>query len=68
MMIAAGGEALKIHMHSDLFPMEQSLLSYVCAESSILGTEEVGRKKKLRKLMGLYGHVVDLNGHVDPSN
>ena len=60
MMIAAGGEILKIHMHTDLFCMEPSLLSYVCAESSTLGKkkEVVGRKEEvileLQKHTGLY--------------
>lgn len=46
MMIAAGGEALKIHMHPDLFSTVPSLLSYVCAESSVLRNKVVGRKDR----------------------
>lgn len=67
MMIAAGGEILKIHMHTDLLFMESSLLSFVCAERSTLGKKSGGQKGEmileLQKHMGLYGHVVDFNWH-----
>lgn len=67
MMIAAGGEILKIHMHADLFCMEPSLLSCVCAESSTLGKEAVCRKGEvisvLQKHTGLLcGHAADFYG------
>lgn len=61
MMIAAGGETLKIHMHSDLFFVELSLLSYVCAESSIVRKDVENRKKgilKLQKHMAVCGNTV----------
>lgn len=45
------GKAPKIHAHSDLFWTRQSLLSDVCAESSIMGKEA-----KLQKHTGLDGH------------
>lgn len=48
MMIAAGGEAVEIHMHWDLFSMLSSLLSRVCAESSIVRKEVVGTKVRWR--------------------
>jgi len=46
MIIAAGGEILKIHMHTDLFCEESGLLSSVCAESSTLGKRSSEQKGK----------------------